>query len=75
MDVVPSDNKGNFIHQMLTCQVSDWQFVFNRNIIIFFSNKRQRTPKGQSTMDIPEKLATQSTQDGEKQNKAKQNIT
>jgi len=26
-------------------------------------------------MDIPEKLATQSTQDGEKQNKAKQNIT
>jgi len=31
-----------------------------------YSNKRQRTPKGQSKMDNPEKLATQ---DEEKQNK------
>ena len=32
-------------------------------------NKRQRTPKGQSNMDNPEKLATYGTQDEEKQNK------
>ena len=32
-------------------------------------SKRQRTPKGKSTMDNPEKLATQGTQDDEKQNK------
>ena len=32
-------------------------------------NKRQRIPKWQSEMDNPEKLATQSTQDEEKQNK------
>ena len=31
--------------------------------------KRQRIPKGQSEMDNPEKLATQGTQDEEKQNK------
>ena len=33
---------------------------------IFTVNKRQRTPKGQSKLDNPEKLATQGTQ---KQNK------
>ena len=33
---------------------------------------RQRIPKGKSKMDSPEKLATQGTQDEEKQNK---NIT
>ena len=32
-------------------------------------NKRQRTPKGQSKKDNPEKLETQGTQDEEKQNK------
>ena len=32
-------------------------------------NKRYRTPKGQSNMDNPEKLATLGTQDEEKQNK------
>ena len=32
-------------------------------------NKRQRIPKGQSKKDNPEKLATQGTQDEEKQNK------
>jgi len=31
--------------------------------------KRQRTPKGQSTMDYPEKLATLGTQDEEKQSR------
>ena len=31
--------------------------------------KRQRIPKGKSKMDNPEKLATQGTQDEEKQNK------
>ncbi len=30
-------------------------------------NKRQRIPKGKSKMDNPEKLATQGTQDDEKQ--------
>ena len=33
------------------------------------SNKRQRIPKGQSNMYNPEKLATQITQDEEKQQK------
>ena len=33
------------------------------------TKKRQRKPKGQSTMDNPEKLATQGTQDEDKQNK------
>ena len=33
------------------------------------NNKRQRIPKGQSKMDIPEKLATPVRQDEEKQNK------
>ncbi len=33
------------------------------------TNKRQRIPKGQSNNDNPEKLATQGTQDKEKQNK------
>ena len=32
-------------------------------------NNRQRIPKGQSKIDNPEKLATQGTQDEEKQNK------
>ena len=32
-------------------------------------NKRQRTPKGKSKKDNPEKPATQGTQDEEKQNK------
>ena len=32
-----------------------------------FKNKRQRIPKGKSKMDNLEKLATQSTQDEEKQ--------
>ena len=32
-------------------------------------NKRWRTPKGQSKMDNPEKLATLGIQDEEKQNK------
>ena len=32
-------------------------------------NKRQRIPKGQSKMDNPENLATQGTQDEDKQNK------
>ena len=34
-------------------------------------NKRQRTPKGQSKLDNPEKLATQGTQNEDKQNKNK----
>ena len=33
------------------------------------TNKRQRIPKGQSKMDNPGKLATQRTQDEDKQNK------
>ena len=33
-------------------------------------NKRQRIAKGQYKMDNPEKLATQGTQDDEKQNNA-----
>ena len=33
------------------------------------TNKRQRIPKGQSTIDNPEKLATLGTQDEVKQNK------
>ena len=33
------------------------------------SNKRQRIQKGQSKMDNPEILATEGTQDEEKQNK------
>ena len=32
-------------------------------------NKRKRTPKGPSKKENPEKLATQSSQDEEKQNK------
>ena len=36
---------------------------------MLLGNKRQRTQKGQSKMDNPEKLATQGTQDEEKQNK------
>ena len=32
-------------------------------------NKSQRIPKGQSKMDTPEKLATQGTQEEDKQNK------
>ena len=32
-------------------------------------NKHQRIPKRESKMDNPEKLATQGTQDEEKQNK------
>ena len=79
MDVVPSDNKGNFIHQMLTCQVSDWQFVFNRNIFFSQINVREHRRGNQQwtfqrswqhrvhkTEKNTEKLATQSTQDGEK---------
>ena len=31
-------------------------------------HKRQRTPKGQSKMENPEKLATQGTQDQDKHN-------
>ena len=34
-----------------------------------YVNKRQRIPKGQSKMDNPDKLATQATQDKDKQNK------
>ena len=37
-------------------------------------NKRQRIPKWQSKMDNPEKLATQSTQDEEKQSREIGNI-
>ena len=37
-------------------------------------NKRQRIPKWQSKMDNPEKLATQSTQDEEKQSRETGNI-
>ena len=33
-----------------------------------FVNKCQRIPKGQKKMDYPNKLATQATQDEEKQN-------
>ena len=42
----------------------------DENLLI---NKRQRTQKGQSIMDNPQKLATQSTQDEAK--KAKKNTT
>ena len=34
-----------------------------------YLKKRQRIPKGQSKKDNPEKLATQGTQDEDKQNK------
>ena len=37
-------------------------------ITFFHVNKRHRIPKGQSKMDNPGKLATQITQDEEKQN-------
>ena len=33
-------------------------------------NKSQRIPKGQSKMDNPEKMATQGTQDEDKENKS-----
>ena len=36
---------------------------------MLLGNKRQRIQKGQSKMDNQEKLATQGTQDEEKQNK------
>ena len=40
------------------------------NISYFYViNKRTRIPKGQSKQDNPEKLATQCTQDEDKQNK------
>ena len=42
-------------------------YVFKLPDILF--NKRQRIPKGQSKMDNPEKLATQITEDEEKQQK------
>ena len=42
----------------------------DENLLI---NKRQRTQKGQSIMDNPQKLATQSTQDEAK--KSKKNTT
>ena len=43
---------------------------FNKCLILVSSvlNKRQRTLKGQSKKDNPEKLATQGTQDEDKQN-------
>ena len=37
--------------------------------LVHFNNKRQRITKGQSIIDITEKLATSGTQDEEKQNK------
>ena len=37
-------------------------------------NKRQKIPKGQSEMDNPEKLATQGTQDDDKQNTTQYNM-
>ena len=42
----------------------------DENLLI---NKRQRTQKGQSIMDNPQKLATQSTQDEAKKSKKKHN--
>ena len=38
-------------------------------------NNSQRIPKGQSNTDSPEKLATQGTQDDEKQSKSTTQIT
>ena len=42
-----------------------------QKIVQKFVNKCQRISKGHSKMDNPEKLATQGTQDDDKQNKAK----
>ena len=43
---------------------------FNKCLVLVSSvlDQRQRTPKGQSKRDNPEKLATQGTQDEDKQN-------
>ena len=41
------------------------QLTFSPNRL----NKRQRIPKAQSKVDNPDKLATQGTQDEDKQNK------
>ena len=41
----------------------------NVNINMYIINKRQRISKGQLKNDNPEKLATQGTQDEDKQNK------
>ena len=41
-------------------------FIYSTHHLI---NKSQRVPKGKSKMDNPEKLATQFTQDDEKQTK------
>ena len=42
---------------------------FNPTSTVEDSNKRQEIPKGQSTMDKPEKLPTQGIQDEDKQSK------
>jgi hypothetical protein len=54
----------------------DWQIqswikadFYPFSIAVLTVNKRQRIPKGQAKMDNPEKLATECTQDEEKQNK------
>ena len=44
----------------------NWQYRVHKKQA---ENKRQRIPKGKLKMDNPEKLATQGTQDEEKQNK------
>ena len=43
-------------------------FILLQNLL-FNVNKRQIIPKGQCKIDNPEKLATQGTQDEDKQNK------
>ena len=43
------------------------QTVQPLSLPLYDIHKRQRIPKGQSKMDHPEKLATQGTQDEEKQ--------
>ena len=49
-----------------TSSKSSAEAIGNAGCVI---NKRQRIPKGQSNIDNPEKLATQGTQDEEKQSK------
>ena len=51
-----------------------WSILRYRQNVRGGGNKRQRIPKGQSKMDNPEKLATQGTQDEEKQNKRQHNM-
>ena len=44
-----------------------WRLLFSVGSFHLYINKRYRIPKGQSKMDNPEKLSTQSTQYEKKQ--------